>query len=403
MLPSCMPDGGIKPMRVFVLNTDHLRLLGEVYRRNPGLESRDYDAQYCVLSENFVGERFSYITAFNSLGHVAMTVSANNAPLQAAWARGHGHVGLARAVENSWMTLSLRQAARRVVGRLGHVPMAVLRGADAGGALAKILLAQIEDFRPDVLLNQDMFLVGRPTLQQIKKLGIRVVGQHAASSLPTSVPLDEYDLLVSSFPPTLDKFRALGLPASLNRLAFDPEILTRFRAESRSIRWPVTFVGSLQSVHSSRVEFLEDLARLVPALRLWTPDQAVLPRRSLLRKRFMGTVAGLDMYEVLRSSFVTINHHGDIAPHANNMRLFEATGVGSVLATDTKKDLSDLFIPGVELLAYSSAEECADLIAALGQDERERIARAGQRRTLSEHTYLARVEELVGLFDGLCR
>lgn len=388
-------------MRVFVLNTNYVRLLGGFYRKHPGLARRPYIEQSRLLESSFLEESASCARAFISLGHVALAVSANNAPLQVAWARAHDRPGLARSVEKSWSTLSARQIARRAAGRLGHVPMAVLRGADAARALTRILLAQIEEFRPDVLLNQDMFLVDRPTLQQIKELGVRVVGQHAATPLPTTVPLDEYDLLISSFPPTVDKFQALGVPACLSRLAFDPEILTHFRAEPRQIRWPVTFVGSLQSVHSSRVEFLEELARLVPSLRLWTPDKAVLPRRSLLRKRFMGTVAGIDMYEVLRSSRLTVNHHGDVAPFANNMRLFEATGIGTTLLTDFKQNLPDLFTPGEEVLTYSSAGECAELISDLEQADVDRVASAGQQRTLRDHTYLVRARELVDIFESL--
>jgi spore maturation protein CgeB len=78
-----------------------------------------------------------------------------------------------------------------------------------------------------------------------------------------------------------------------------------------------------------------------------------------LRDRVVGTVYGLDMYDVFRSSRVTINHHGDVGPFANNLRLFEATGVGTALLTDRKSNLSELFEPDVEVLAYSSATECA--------------------------------------------
>ena len=387
-------------MRIFVLNTNYLSSLGQLYRRNPGLEDASYAEQSAVLDANFISESGSYARAFTTLGHAAMAVSANNAPLQTAWAREHGDPSLAGAAEDRRRSISPRALAHWVVdGR--HIPAYIRHGAEASAVLTQIVLAQVETFRPDVVLNQDMFLVGRTTLAQMKSLGARVTGQHAASPLPSTVPVDDYDLLVSSFLPTVDAFRARGVPAYLNRLAFDPEVLNRLEPNSKEIRWRATFVGSLQSIHSSRVAFLEDLAPHLPELRIWTPDASALGRRSPLRSRLMGSVSGLQMYQVLRSSFATLNHHGDIDPYANNMRLFEATGVGSLLVTDAKSNLSDLFAPGVEVLTYRSAQECADLINSMESEVRSRIARAGQQRTLGEHTYLVRARELVDFFRQL--
>jgi spore maturation protein CgeB len=51
------------------------------------------------------------------------------------------------------------------------------------------------------------------------------------------------------------------------------------------------------------------------------------------------------------------------------------------------------------VVAYGNADECAELIEHFLSHEREReaIARAGQRRTLSEHTYRERAGELLAL------
>jgi hypothetical protein len=50
------------------------------------------------------------------------------------------------------------------------------------------------------------------------------------------------------------------------------------------------------------------------------------------------------MNEILAHSQVTLNRQIEAAEgSANNMRLFEATGVGAMLVTDDGKNLSDLF------------------------------------------------------------
>jgi spore maturation protein CgeB len=65
--------------------------------------------------------------------------------------------------------------------------------------------------------------------------------------------------------------------------------------------------------------------------------------------------------------------------------------------TDFKDNLHHLFEPGKEVVAYRSVEACAELIQyyLVHEDERAAIARAGQERTLQEHTYYHRMQEFV--------
>jgi spore maturation protein CgeB len=81
------------------------------------------------------------------------------------------------------------------------------------------------------------------------------------------------------------------------------------------------------------------------------------------------------------------------------MRLFEATGVGTMLLTDQKDNLHEMFDLGKEVAVYRSPEEGLEKIRYyLSHDaEREAIARAGQKRTLRDHTYAVRMQELIGL------
>jgi spore maturation protein CgeB len=108
------------------------------------------------------------------------------------------------------------------------------------------------------------------------------------------------------------------------------------------------------------------------------------------------------MYRALARSHVTLNRHINVAEnYANNMRLYEATGVGTLLITDHKDNLGELFDVGKEVVAYSSPEEAADLMRYYldHPEEASEIARAGQARTLREHTYQRRMEELVGILQ----
>jgi spore maturation protein CgeB len=109
------------------------------------------------------------------------------------------------------------------------------------------------------------------------------------------------------------------------------------------------------------------------------------------------------MYQVLGQSKISINIHIDAAgDHANNMRLYESTGMGSLLITDSKKNLKDLFSVGSEVIAYNTVDQlCAAVEYYLVHEkEREAIALAGQKRTLREHCYGDRMNELAGFFKN---
>lgn len=80
------------------------------------------------------------------------------------------------------------------------------------------------------------------------------------------------------------------------------------------------------------------------------------------------------------------------------MRVFEGSACGALVLTDSVGNgLDELFDLGQELVAYAGDD---DLLAKIAyyldhEEERAKIASAGQRRTLSEHTYGHRAEVVV--------
>jgi spore maturation protein CgeB len=78
-------------------------------------------------------------------------------------------------------------------------------------------------------------------------------------------------------------------------------------------------------------------------------------------------------------------------------RLFEVAGMGGCLMTEPAIGLENCFQLGDELTTFNSAEELAQkLTFYLNQpEERDRIARAGQRRVAFEHTYEIRFAALL--------
>jgi spore maturation protein CgeB len=83
------------------------------------------------------------------------------------------------------------------------------------------------------------------------------------------------------------------------------------------------------------------------------------------------------------------------------MRLFEATGVGSCLLTDNKANMSDLFDINKEVVVYNSPGDCVARVKWLleNEEERKKIAIAGQKRTLESHTVEARCKSILEIIN----
>ncbi len=426
-------------MRVLILNADYPGFLVEHYFCHPGLARSSYAEQMAARNDSLFGVADFYSRNFQAHGHEAMEVHINNPWLQYAWARENGvsviqprspNVFAARhlaripspppsppgdappqgeaqhdpAEDEAALLDRLRDLARPVlkpVFRPFSRPIQVLRRRLKKQWELKILRAQIAAFRPDVILNHDLAYLRSPVFDRLKPAGSLLIGQ-IASSLPEQDTFRNYDLVISSLPNQVEWFRGRGVRSELNRLAFEPSVLEKLGPQpERDI--PLSFVGSLSPDHVSRIAFLEHVATRTP-LKVWGNGIERLPRSSPLHACYQGEAWGRDMYEVIRCSKITLNFHIDLAEGwANNMRLYEASGMGALLLTDWKKNLHEMFVPGEHVAAYRDAEDCVAQVHALLADDatRQRIAAAGQQQAIHHQNYYRRVGEIAALAEKL--
>ncbi len=389
-------------LRFLILNTDYPDFLNWLYGKHPRLAKQPYEEQMRARNESLFGVVDFYSSNLCRLGHEAWDIHTNNEIMQRTWAREHG----IRVEEPQPKTQGWRSAlrwARRLAARppLRHIkPLfgPVLRSLNSPQSwFHSILAAQIRYYKPHVLINQAVDGISSQFLREMKPYVRLLVGQ-IASPLPQE-DLTVYDLVLSSLPSYVNHFRGLGLPSELSRFAFEPKVLPRLEHRGEAI--PVSFVGSLSPAHQTRVCLLEQICSRLD-IRVWGNGLDGLLQDSSIRSRYRGTAWGIEMYEILHASRMTLNHHIGIAEsYANNMRLYEATGVGTLLITDWKVNLHEIFEPGKEVVAYRTPEECAEMIQYYLEhdDYREAIANAGQQRTLREHTYYQRMQELVGIVE----
>lgn len=357
-------------MKVLILDTYYQSFINATYAAWPDLARLPYTEQWRGLMDQCFATADFYSSNLQPLGVEATEIVVNADHLQARWAK-----------ENA--------PALSAVGWSSKVPKVRNRWR---AAIAK---AQIRHFRPDVLYVQDAAWPSDALLEWAKANTRLVVAQHA-TALRTPELLHRYDLVVSTIPKVVAACRQVGIASEHLRLGFGQQVLERI--ESPPLEHDLVHVGSYGPIHRERNQLLEQLAKSVPGMSFWGSGIEHLPSDSAIRRNYAGPAWGLDMYRVRAASRMTITKHitSVVGEDAANQTLYETTGIGSCLVVDNKKNLGDLFEKGREVVAYDDANDAAEKIAYLleHEDERARIAAAGQRRTLRDHTYGHRMREL---------
>ena len=252
------------------------------------------------------------------------------------------------------------------------------------------------------MLNQDLFHVDTRLAKRIKRIGKPILVGQVGIEPPRGQGWSDYDMMLSQLPRIVAHFRALGVAAEVSHLAFEPAILDVLPPSPASDA-DVSFVGSISVDHRQRIVLLEAVAERFD-LKLWGNPPQGLAASSPLHRCVQGEVWGVEMYQALRRSRITLNSHIDLTgKEAGNMRLFEATGVGAFLLTDFKDNLHTLFTPEREVSTWRSIPDAIAKIEHYlsNNDARERIAQAGQAKTFAQHTYRQRTGEILDMIGKL--
>lgn len=270
---------------------------------------------------------------------------------------------------------------------------------DESDWLPNISLAQVMHFKPEVLLINDHHTFTRAFIEEVRRAcpSVRLVLGWCGAPFGSTEVFTAYDLTLTNVPRIHDYLKDRGFPVRLCRHGFSPLVLERMGTARPGAGF--TFIGSViteRKYHETRARILAHLSRDT-GLEILSPSRKALRETGIPDSAVRKDVFGLDMYRALAQSAVTLNTHIDIAlGHANNMRLFEATGVGTCLLTDWTPELSELFEPGAEVVTYRSPEEAGEKARYLLEHPREcaAIAAAGQRRTLRDHSFSQRAATL---------
>lgn len=380
--------------------------LRSFYSDNSVVRDLSYDDHYKMLLDGSTEFVSSYTKTYNKLGVEARCIIANDSRLQGKWVSENGFK-------------STRSE--------------------------KVILEQTKQYQPEVLLIEDSRFINKEWLAVVKKevKSIKLVIAYHCAPYRSNI-LDTFkniDFLITCTPGLKDEFGKFGIKTYSVYHGFDSDFIERIKPGNTIRENSLIFSGSLfpgNGYHTERIELIESFLKEKIDISLYVnieksckikAKQGIHVVNSFLKRIRLNKINsffsllehgekpiknytssllrvkhepiyGLEMYSLLAKSKIVLNNHGEIAgDYAGNMRLFEATGVGSCLLTDNKKNMSELFEPDYEVVVYYSPEDCIAKAKWLLENdaERKKIAIAGQNRTLKDHTVEKRCNQIIDI------
>jgi len=371
-------------VKFLIVHYDSGRFLDYYYRIRPEVASLSYSEQVAARVGTLQIWAGLYAPNLRAMGHSVEEIFIADPVIQRAWAREH------LPKQPSETTWKFRM-------RRGLVPW--LSRVTDDRWMWDVVEAQVKHYKPDVLFNHWIVKDPGHLSGRLRPLVKLMAAQHTQPLIAGREHWKNYDLLVTAFPPYVDQFRSEGLNCRLLRLGFESSWLDKMTSPERK-DIPVSFVGHLgNDFHSKRLKQLEAICCRYD-LHLYSATK-IDPQSAAFRSN-RGEVWGAEMFDLFRRSWINLNFYPDFHNDwAINLRLYEATGAGGMLLTEWKPNLPELFEPDKEVGVYRSIDEMGEKIEWYldHPDEADAIALAGQRRTLKDHTYRERTEELVGFVE----
>ncbi|MCC6837839.1 MAG: glycosyltransferase [Bacteroidia bacterium] len=398
----------------FIRVTDNYpQYIQSYYEKNKQAHLLSYDEQYKAITNHSIEIVSSFGRCLRELGVDAFEIISNDKVLQSTWAKEHG------VKENA--------------------------------SDAEIIFEQLKFYRPEIIWLDTTVFLNKEWVNRIKSeiKGLKLIVGHICAPYNNVIgsSFSHFDIMFTCTPCFVKEIEEQGGNPYLLYHSFDDQVLKTLETEVNSFpENDFVFTGSLLTgygLHKTRIEYLEEFLRSNINLTIYgnIESQKTIRMKQLMHytiktmlslgmegfvdgnsflrkykkyadaeinnysKRLINSIRepvfGLDMFKLLQHSKICFNIHGEIAKVCGgNIRLFEATGAGTCLVTDNKKNMQDLFDVDNEIVVYNNMEECVEKVKWLLDNpvKAAEIAKAGQQRTLKDHTVKKRASELNGLF-----
>lgn len=353
--------------RVLLIDTVYAEYIRWLYSARPELATLPYADQMKAVQDTCYHNVSVWGDPLRQLGYEVHDIWAGHLPLHFAWARESGRSDLIAEFADLPLDKALAEVPKRK-----HWFM-------------QLVIEQAKAIKPDIVWLSNLYTFDDAFLRAIDGSYRFAVGQNAAMPPETSMSRLKFAVSASKF--NVQHFRNKGLRAELLPHGFNPKILRNIPSEAPAPVHELLFTGNFYPAHSERKSAMLKLIQKIP-VSIYT-DAKMPPEIANAGASIKKALWGVEMYREVQKAKATFNIHLDsTGDWATNQRLYEVTGVGSLLVTDLKSNLPDLFDINDEIVAYESIDDCVEKVRYILDHpiEREQIAERGRRRTLTEHT-----------------
>jgi len=319
-----------------------------------------------MIRDNFGGENI-FTHYMRKLGYDTQLSISNCRPLQMKWASDHGLLSVVNQKE--WYL--------------------------------DIPLKQIEMFKPNILFISDPERLDSRFVKGLLWKPSLVIGMQVANIPKNSTDWTYFDIIISNNVQILHHAKKIGARSVELLSSGFPEMIIAPNEKMKK-KWDVLFAGELPLQNKRRCAYITEVAKMPLgfdgefSIAYYIPkfQQDFLPAGITMHNH--GSVYGYDMYRTFKRGRIVLSFdYGE----GDNRTVFEVTGIGSFLLTEFNKSIQQFFRPGFEIETFQDMTELKEKIYYFlsHPEEREAIARRGQKRCLQEHSMLKRSEMLVSI------
>ncbi len=278
------------------------------------------------------------------------------------------------------------------------------------------LMNAVAALSPDMLLYIKDYGLKPKWLMEVKQKGILLVQWYIDSVIPDWLPayVKVSDIFFTMSDGLVDEFRKINPNSFWLTQGFEPsffEVDEFTKDDIKRFSADVTFVGNLGSKghYLARRGALEKVMDAGFNLKWWGPR---IPRKLSTIPLILGKLGrsyggkfiwGEEYAKVAKLSKIFLAF--DSMPHIRksmSARMYTAVGCGAFYMCLHVEGIEEVLVPDKEIVIFHSEDEMIDKIKFYlpKEDLRKKIAQAGQKRVLKEHTYEIRISEMLSIIKG---
>ncbi len=282
--------------------------------------------------------------------------------------------------------------------KLQHLPL-------TNTLLNSLMVKHANSWKPDLVVVNKGESILPGTIDKIRKHGARAVNWNPdepfgiLQAFNKIKNIAEYDAFFTYDTQYLEGLKEINPKSYHLPAGADPFYAHKEQIPLDERKYPAELC-MIGTAYPNRIKLLEKYKE--HSMRIAGPGWSKSPID--MGKQSLSYVDNIEMVKLFNESKIVLNPYGAsknfICP---NPRTFEIPASRSFELTDMPREVKDYFAPKKEIVVYKDEKEFGELVDYYleNDEEREKIANAGYKRVLKEHTMKHRVEKMLEIIKKL--